>query len=152
MYTVGMSDVRERLEGDADVDDGLDAGGEVRGPEALFSFEGRIGRAMFWKIFLVSGLSAIVAGIIGDLTPGGLRADREFGLSFFTAAIVSVISGWISLATAVKRWHDMDRSGWMALLNAIPVLNAIALLYLAFKPGSDGPNRYGDGPDSIELF
>ena len=37
---------------------------------------------------------------------------------------------------AVKRMHDVDKSGWFLL---IPVYNLILLL----TPGTEGPNRFG---------
>jgi uncharacterized membrane protein YhaH (DUF805 family) len=37
---------------------------------------------------------------------------------------------------AVKRMHDVDKSGWFLL---IPIYNLILLL----TPGTEGPNRFG---------
>jgi uncharacterized membrane protein YhaH (DUF805 family) len=45
----------------------------------------------------------------------------------------------------VKRWHDLDKSGWMVLVNFIPLIGMLySLLTLGFQPGTAGPNKYGD--------
>lgn len=42
----------------------------------------------------------------------------------------------------IQRSHDMNWSGWTILLAIIPLVGLIWL----FKPGSDGPNDYGNPP------
>ncbi len=67
------------------------------------------------------------------------------------AAIIGALLGiagagaacWLSLATQVKRWHDLDRTGWMVLINFIPFLGLlVAVIYLGFIKGTAGPNRF----------
>ena len=57
------------------------------------------------------------------------------------------ISMWTAYATAVKRLHDRDRSGWWTLMGFVP---GIGLLWLAiecgFRKGTNGLNRYGSDP------
>ena len=43
----------------------------------------------------------------------------------------------------IKRWHDMNRSGWYSLLLFVPFVNIIVGLVMLFVPGTDGPNDYG---------
>ena len=108
----------------------------------LFRFDGRINRALFWQALLIILLLAGLLGLIGQaihvlngqrsftssltfsfdfalddlfkvVDPRAYRllpsADRPtlilkaFGTSLFL---------WIYLATAIKRLHDRDRSGW----------------------------------------
>jgi uncharacterized membrane protein YhaH (DUF805 family) len=60
--------------------------------------------------------------------------------------VISVIAMAIaSIAVHVKRWHDIDCSGWFVLLGLIPVLGLAAnLVVCGFVPGTDGPNRFGE--------
>jgi len=51
------------------------------------------------------------------------------------------------LALAIRRLHDLDRSGWWFLLVFIPVIGAIILIIWACTKGTDGPNRFG--PDRL---
>ena len=43
----------------------------------------------------------------------------------------------------VRRLHDMDMSGWWALLSLVPVLNLPFHLFLYLGNGSSSMNRYG---------
>ena len=69
--------------------------------------------------------------------------------------------GLVFLWLAVRRFHDQDRPGWLALIPAgvaiaaslgLPVPGAVALilflgfLVALFLPGTIGPNRYGPDP------
>jgi uncharacterized membrane protein YhaH (DUF805 family) len=46
------------------------------------------------------------------------------------------------VAVAVRRMHDIDKSGWYSL---IPIYNLI----LTVKSGTKGPNRFGDAPNTF---
>jgi uncharacterized membrane protein YhaH (DUF805 family) len=50
------------------------------------------------------------------------------------------------LLQCIKRLHDMDFTGWYALLLLIPLANFALWLMLFFKEGTFGPNSYGDDP------
>lgn len=69
--------------------------------------------------------------------------------------------GLVFLWLAVRRFHDQNRPGWLALIPAgvaiaaslgLPVPGAVALvlflgfLVALFLPGTIGPNRYGPDP------
>ncbi len=108
--------------------------------KSLFSLEGRIKRGAFWAIiitlFLISaGLQLAVALSADRSAPGGLAI---VALIFFIPSI------WVAFATYVKRWHDLNKSGWMVLTLFIPFLNFLVILYLGLAPGTVGSNKYGE--------
>src|SRR5687767_6833371 len=80
---------------------------------ALFSFKGRIGRETFWLI--TGGLAAINVLIGIALPPDGLAI-------FALVLPVLLVAG---LATHAKRWHDRGKSGWMVLINFIPLIGSL---------------------------
>ncbi len=47
------------------------------------------------------------------------------------------------LSLHMRRWHDLGHSGWWALLNFIPIVGLVALIYLLFAKGDGGQNAYG---------
>lgn len=73
----------------------------------------------------------------------------EFAIGAIYAAIV-VLALWMLLAVHVKRWHDINLSGWLNLLGAfvplMPWFGLILLCLLGFMPGSVGLNKYGAPP------
>jgi uncharacterized membrane protein YhaH (DUF805 family) len=46
-----------------------------------------------------------------------------------------------SLAVGCRRLHDIDKSGWFQLLNLIPVIGWIIVVYWAVQEGKE-PNRF----------
>jgi len=85
------------------------------------NFKGRSSRRAYWFFVLFSFLANFAETLI--LGTGIL------GLVLFLPQI----------AAAVRRMHDIDRSGWFIL---VPFAN----IYWACQPGAATPNRYGAAP------
>ena len=106
----------------------------------IFSFSGRANRARFlWHILLddlVIASMAILLIVLTLATP----------LAIVPLAGVAFAGTWAALAVTVKRFHDLDQSGWRVLLMAVPIVNIFVGLVLLFKAGTDGPNRFGLDP------
>lgn len=51
----------------------------------------------------------------------------------------------------IQRLHDMNASGWWALLSFVPIINTIFAFVLLFKRGTRGRNRFGRRPCSSKL-
>lgn len=113
----------------------------ARRPTLLWAFlalDGRIGREVFWLSYIASGLVAYLI-----LRP---YYDAQGFLQFDNIALTPVIFaalGWIVLALAVKRMHDLNMSGWLAGLLFVPIVGVIPLLAIGVMPGVRGPNPYG---------
>ena len=100
------------------------------------NFSGRACRSEYWYWALFVVLVDIAALIIDA--------------ALWTYAITSLADLALflpGLALAIRRLHDLDRSGWWFLLVFIPVIGAIILIIWACTKGSDGPNRFG--PDRL---
>jgi uncharacterized membrane protein YhaH (DUF805 family) len=57
----------------------------------------------------------------------------------------------LQVSIAIRRWHDMDQTGWLVLLSLIPIVNLIAAIFLLFVSGTSGANQYG-APNSSRGF
>jgi uncharacterized membrane protein YhaH (DUF805 family) len=69
-----------------------------------------------------------------------LEADESSGLLMVLVAFSGVIaSGWIGLAAAVKRCHDLGQNGFYRL---IPLYG----IFLIFIDGTPWENEYGPDP------
>lgn len=55
-----------------------------------------------------------------------------------------------SLGLAVRRLHDINKSGWWILLVFIPVIGAIILLIWFIQNSQMTPNEYGPVPNVVE--
>lgn len=75
----------------------------------------------------------------------GAGASRQGGPLIGLFALGTLIP---SVAVAVRRLHDTDRSGWWLLLAFLPIIGAIWLFILMIIGGTRGSNRFG--PDPVE--
>jgi uncharacterized membrane protein YhaH (DUF805 family) len=66
------------------------------------------------------------------------------GIVLFVFGIVAL---WISIAVAVKRYHDRNKSGWWVFIVFVPIIGGIwYLVECGFLRGTPGPNDYGPDP------
>lgn len=105
-------------------------------------FGGRARRSEYWWFFLFGLLVSIVTSIL-DMVLGTNFENSSNGLFNLIAGLAFLLP---SLAVAVRRLHDTDRSGWWILIGLIPILGAIVLLVFFVQDGTPGPNRFGPSP------
>lgn len=107
--------------------------------DGLLQFDGRIRRMGWW----IAGIAtSIVTSIVDNI--------RDSDVSIIVTlvfGIIGIILWLISLSLSVRRWHDLNKSGWWLLINLIPILGWIySLVMLGFMPGDRGSNNYGPPP------
>jgi len=108
-------------------------------------FTGRIGRLKFFGLIALAWAVMAVGAAVFAFTIM-VANESASALAFPTWLVVACAYLLISLSAWIRRFHDLDQSGWMALLCFVPVVNLLALLLLIFAPGTRGPNRYGVQP------
>jgi uncharacterized membrane protein YhaH (DUF805 family) len=101
-------------------------------------FEGRATRSEYWYFALFS----IITSIIISIVVGMIFGSESTAYSVVTG-LYALFLFLPSISLAVRRLHDTDRSGWMALLWLIPVIGTIWLLVLFVTRGTAGDNRFG---------
>jgi uncharacterized membrane protein YhaH (DUF805 family) len=108
---------------------------------ALYAtFAGRARRSEFWFFWLFNLLAHGVAGILDAAL---------FSVDAPLNAIVSLVLLVPNLAVAVRRLHDVGRSGWWLLILLVPLIGIVVLLIWYLSRGEDGPNRFGTDPRAI---
>jgi uncharacterized membrane protein YhaH (DUF805 family) len=61
-----------------------------------------------------------------------------------------LVFGWPVFATQAKRWHDLNMTAWLMLVNLVPGFGALAVFVCCgFLPGTKGANRFGEQPGSL---
>ena len=118
----------------------------------LFSVQGRANRAKFWLVALGIAVVEVIlfAVILGGAAMSGdpekIAAAMGPVASIVILAFV-VIATWISVAVAIKRYHDRNKSGWWVLIVFVPVIGGLwYLIECGFLRGTSGPNDYGPDP------
>ena len=105
-------------------------------------FNGRARRKEYWMFILFNMIFSIVAMILDNILGiaiGGIGYGLLYGLYVLAVLIPSI-------AVAVRRLHDIGKSGWMILISLIPLIGAIWLLVLLVTDSNSGENEYGPNP------
>lgn len=119
-------------------------------------FQGRARRSEFWLFWLLLVIIEIAFMTIITLAGGSVAviadpsADAPMsGAAWAIFAIYMLVLLALlipSLAVAVRRLHDTNRTGWWLLIGLIPLLGALVLLVFYLLDGTPGPNRFGPDP------
>ncbi|OCG61711.1 DUF805 domain-containing protein [Gilliamella sp. GillExp13] len=111
------------------------------------NFNGRARRQEYWMFTLFSFLLNLALSIVGAIL---------ISISTSLVSVTNIISfvAWAalflpSLAVAVRRLHDTDRSGWWVLIVLVPLIGAIVLLVFACMDSTPGSNQYGENPKGL---
>jgi uncharacterized membrane protein YhaH (DUF805 family) len=108
-------------------------------------FSGRARRKEYWMFVLFNLIFAIVAMILDNIL--GLTVGiLPYGVFYVLYTLAVLIPG---LAVAVRRLHDVGKSGWMILIALIPLIGAIWLLVLMVTDSNPGKNQYGSNPKEV---
>jgi uncharacterized membrane protein YhaH (DUF805 family) len=102
------------------------------------TFSGRAPRSEYWYWVLF----ALIASAALRTLDAAIFFDAETGPLQTVFGILTFLPG---LAVAVRRLHDIDRSGWWVLI-VFTIVGIIPLIYWACLKGTDGPNRFGADP------
>lgn len=105
-------------------------------------FNGRARRKEYWTFALFNVIFssvAVMVDILSGLAMNGLR----YGLIYVLYVLATLVP---ALAVAVRRLHDIGKSGWMLLIVLIPIVGAIWLLVLLFTDSNAGTNEFGPNP------
>ncbi len=97
------------------------------------SFEGRASRLEYWPWYI---MIVLVQGILS------IESVDDYVWVVF---IVYLLLLPPTIAVTVRRLHDLDNSGWWALLMLIPI-GGFILFFWNLQKGTEGPNRFGEDP------
>lgn len=105
------------------------------------NFEGRASRSEYWWFSLFGvPVSAIISVVFCWSDTAKLIVSGIFSLACFLP----------SLGLAVRRLHDIGKSGWFILISLIPVVGWILIIIWLVKESDPTPNMYGPVPNMVE--
>lgn len=106
------------------------------------NFNGRARRSEYWYWTL---FTIIVNAVFQALA----RANNFFAIIATLVSLAILVPG---LAVAVRRLHDIGKSGWNLLFALIPLVGAILLIVWYCKDSQPGANQYGENPKGVAGF
>jgi len=101
------------------------------------NFEGRARRKEYWMFFLINVIISAIFQVIDNTYFGMNNQLNPFGTIYSLAVLLP------SIAVAIRRMHDINKSGWYIL---IPIYN----IFLLATEGDHGENQYGQDPKENE--
>ncbi|WP_433649132.1 DUF805 domain-containing protein [Micromonospora zamorensis] len=107
-------------------------------------FTGRARRSEYWWF----ALFAVIVGIVAAILDSALGLTFENGSTGFIGLVVNLALLLPTLAVAVRRLHDTDRTGWWVLIGLVPLVGAIVLIVFFVSDSTHGANRFGPSPKS----
>ena len=115
-----------------------------------FDFKGRSGRSEYWWFTLLWVIALFVTyGVLissGAMEPGVTEPSAGatvVALLFGLFALASIIP---MIAVEVRRWHDLDKSGWFWFVRFVPLVGGIIVLVFMCMKGTSGSDRFGPDP------
>ena len=112
------------------------------------NFEGRSRRSEYWWVILANLIIGLIAGLIIGVIGGGFGNLNFLGILLGGVLVLYMLAILVpSIALGVRRFHDLDQTGWLVLVFAIvgliPLIGFLAVIaqYIWFAmPGTTGPN------------
>ena len=113
--------------------------------QLLFSFDGRVGRGVYWGFTVAVIVLFCILGGVTFMTTDFSNPEAGAGMGGLLMGVAGLAILWPALAIQAKRWHDVDKSAWWILIAFVPAVGGlIALIFNGFLPGTPGPNRFGN--------
>lgn len=97
------------------------------------NFEGRATRPEYWWFVLAYAIVNIILSLIPRV---GTILSGILGLAVLIP----------SIGVAVRRLHDINKSGWWLLIALVPIVGYIIVILWLVKPSDNGENQYGERP------
>lgn len=120
------------------------------------TFSGRARRSEYWFFYLFNLIAVfvfmIVASIIGAIFGGGKGAAGGLAVGYVLYILYGLAAFIPSLAVAVRRLHDTNRSGWNLLWCLLPFVGGIVVLVFMVMDSTPGENQYGANPKANETI
>jgi len=108
-------------------------------------FSGRARRKEYWMFVLFNLIFAIVAVVLDNVLGIAIKGIG-YGPIYIIFALAMILPG---LGVAIRRLHDIGKSGWFIFINLIPCIGFIWFLVLVCTDSQAGENQYGPNPKEV---
>ena len=115
----------------------------------FFDWHGRVSRMQFLAYSTFNALIALMLVAFLFVMIGGFQgmvnaSSEQLPMSLLGASSVGVaVLFYLQLAVSKRRFNDLNKTGWLALLMLVPGVNILVYLYLLAVEGTAGANYYG---------
>ena len=110
----------------------------IQSLKKFFDFKGRASRSEYWYFQLLFTLTYMPIIVFEE--------SEKLEDIIIALAITMIILIMPAITVSVRRFHDINRSGWFTLLNLIPYIGWIIVSLMLIRKGIQGKNRFGAYP------
>lgn len=110
------------------------------------TYTGRLNRLRYFLRLLVIHILAVVIFTPIVLLAAATNDEDTIVIALIIAVLCTLPLDVLLAFCSIKRAHDLDKSGWLALGIFVPYVQVLFYIYLLFFKGTQGPNQYGDDP------
>ena len=103
-------------------------------------FDGRADRSEFWYYMLFR----VIIGVIA-IALGAIVGFPIFELLVFLVLLIP------DTAIAIRRLHDINKTGWWLLVSFIPLIGILVLIAFFVMKSDPNDNQYGSRPLPTEV-
>jgi len=114
--------------------------------EKIFTTKGRLNRLAYLKYMIGFSVVSFLINFIVAFVFVALTGNQESTVLNILSVIVTLPMTIGSIMAGIRRLHDLNRSGWFMLIVLIPIVDVIFGLYMLFRRGTEGSNKYGEDP------
>ncbi|MFK7967640.1 MAG: DUF805 domain-containing protein [Rickettsiaceae bacterium] len=112
-----------------------------------FERSGRSSRAEYWCFMLFYWFISLFVGYLIST----ISADDNVVLVLsFLSGLLMIFLIIPSVFLGIRRLHDINRKGLWLLIELIPIINILLLVWFCSK-GDDSSNRFGNKPSDIKI-
>lgn len=108
----------------------------------FYRLQGRSSRKEYIARLLLTTIIFVTWGYTIDYIPNSGFFAFVYTLSLLFC-MITMFFQYIPLA--VRRLHDLNESGWYVLITFLP-FGQLLILWLMFRKGTPGSNKYGEPP------
>lgn len=112
-------------------------------------FNGRASRSQYWWFYLFTLIISCIFEILMVIF-GAMNMNTLTYVIYGINILVGLGLLLPSLGLAVRRLHDINKSGWLLLIGLIPLVGVIILIVWFCKDSQMTPNQYGEVPNLTE--
>lgn len=114
----------------------------------LFNISGRTRRREYFVGVLLTEAFMYILVALGFLS---LSINMILGaIVMCVSCIFSIVAGIGCMTCMIRRMHDIGKSGWIILLQAIPCLGIILMLVFCLMDSEEEENQWGPNPKAEE--
>lgn len=106
-------------------------------------FGGRARRSEYWYFCLFNIIVSVVLSFLAN------SVSSAFSLLSTVYSLAVLLPG---IAVAIRRLHDIGKSGWFYLFILIPLVGSIILIVWFCKDSEPGANMWGPNPKEDNTY